>query len=353
VYGRALGRHLFIIALTLACTGCVLHVNRELAPPPGFKYQQQPAAVPFESFDREPVVLSEPFDETRTHEIVHISFPSSGHNGNPENLVKGQYFRSKEPGRKSLVVVMPIWGTSDYPPAKISEGYARRAGKDTHVIWIYGDTPVFPWDELSSVPTEEGFRALARDSVERYRAAVVDMRRLVDWAATQPEIDPDRIAFVGFSMSALVTATLLANEPRVAGGVLMMGAAKFSDVFALCRNRAGDVRNHAMRTFGWTLDEYRDFFQELFEPADPVRFEGRYDPTKILMIDAMFDDCMPETSRAALWEITGHPKRVTFLYQHRSAFYSLTPLGLNVSRRKIYRFLDGIVGADRKQNKPD
>ena len=71
-----------------------------------------------------------------------------------------------------------------------------------------------------------------------------------------------------------------------------------------------------------------------------MRFEGRYDPEKILMIDAMFDDCMPESSRTALWEVTGHPHRMTFLYQHRSAFYSLTPLGLNVSRREIYRFLD-------------
>ena len=344
---------LLAAGLALASSGCVLHLHHDLAPPPGFHYDPQPAVVPFESFDRKPVELSEPFDETRTHEIVHISFPSSGHNGSPQNLVEGQYFRSKEPGRKSLVVVMPIWGTSNYPPAKISEGYARRAGADTQVIWIYGATPVFPWDELSSVPTEDGFRELARDSVERYRAAVVDMRRLVDWAVMQPEIDPDRIAFVGFSMSALVTATLLANEPRLAGGVLMMGAARFADVFALCHNRAGDVRNHAMRTFGWTIDEYREFFQELFEPADPVRFEGRYDPAKILMIDAMFDDCMPEVSRAALWEITGHPERVTFLYQHRSAFYSLTPLGFNVSRRKIYRFLDGIVGDDRARSADD
>ena len=38
---------------------------------------------------------------------------------------------------------------------------------------------------------------------------------------------------------------------------------------------------------------------------------------------------------------------MTFLYQHRSAFYSLTPLGLNVSRRKIYRFLDETLGRDR------
>ena len=319
----------------------MLHVERELEPAPGFRYEPAlQAAPPFDAFERTPVELSEPFDETRAHEIVRISFRSSGNNGHPQNIVEGQYFRSKEPGPKSLVVVMPIWGTSSYPPEKISTGYARRAGRDANVIWIYGTAPLFPWDELSSVPTEDGFRALGRDSAERFRTAVIDMRRLVDWATTRPEVDASRIAFVGFSMSALVTATLLANEPRIAGGVLMMGAARFADVFSVCHNRAGEVRDHAMRSFGWTIDEYREFFAGLFDPADPTRFQGRYDPAKILMIDAMFDDCMPESSRAALWEITGHPQRVTFLYQHRSAFYSLTPLGLNVSRRKIYRFLD-------------
>jgi hypothetical protein len=336
------------MALTLGCTGCALHVDRDPEPPPGFRYEPARPAAPFDVVERTDVELSEPFDETRAHEIVRISFRSNGSNGHPDNLVEGQYFRSKEPGEKSLVVVMPIWGTSSYPPEKISTGYARRAGHDTHVIWIYGSAPIFPWNELSTVPTEEGFRAMSRDSAERFRLSVVDMRRLVDWATAQPEIDASRIAFVGFSMSALVTATLLANEPRIAAGVLMMGAARFADVFSVCENRAGEVRNHAMRDFGWMIDEYREFFKGLFDPADPVRFEGRYDPSKILMIDAMFDDCMPESSRAALWEITGHPRRVTFLYQHRSAFYSLTPLGLNVSRRKIYRFLDATIGEERR-----
>ena len=61
---------------------------------------------------------------------------------------------------------------------------------------------------------------------------------------------------------------------------------------------------------------------------------------KILMIDAMFDDCMPEFARTNLWNVTGHPERITMMYRHRSSFYSLTPLGLNISRRQIYRFLD-------------
>ncbi len=64
------------------------------------------------------------------------------------------------------------------------------------------------------------------------------------------------------------------------------------------------------------------------------------------MIDAMFDDCMPESARAALWDLTGHPKRITMLYRHRSSFYTLTPLGLNFARRQIYRFLDHKLAFD-------
>jgi hypothetical protein len=334
-----------LLVASLCGGGCALHIERQLAPPPGFRYEARQAAVaPFQAFERHEVELSEPFDRMANHDIVHLQFRSSGHNGHPDNLVEGRYFRSRDRGPKPLVVVMPIWGTSSYPPAKISAGYARRS--DAQIIWIYGNAPIFPWDELSAAPTEEAFVALAEDSAERYRTAVVDMRRLVDWATTRPEIDSSRIAFVGFSMSALVTATLLANEPRVSTGVLMMGAANFADVFSVCDNRAGEVRNHVLRTFGWSVDRYHDFFERLFNPADPSRFAGRYDPDQILMIDAMFDDCMPESSRAALWEITGHPHRITFLYRHRSAFYSLTPLGLNVSRRKIYRFLDQTLYPD-------
>ncbi len=332
------------ILLTLTCSGCALHIHRDPPPPPGFKYTApQAAAEIFQVPEEHPVTLGSPIEQTRSHDVLPFSFRSSGHNGHPENLVEGQYFRSRGEGRKGLVVVMPIWGTSIYPPQKISYGYARHAGEDTHVIWMYGSAPLFPWHELSSTPSEEEFVRMARDSAERYRSAVLDMRRLIDWASTREEIDPSRIAFVGFSMSALVTTTLLANEPRVAGAVLMMGAANFADVFTACGNRAGEVRSHVLRTFGWTIEQYHAFFEGLFGPADPNRFPGHFDPDRILMIDTMFDDCMPETARAALWEITGHPERITLLYRHRSAFYSLTPLGLNASRRWIYRFLDRVL----------
>jgi hypothetical protein len=333
--------------LVLGCSGCVLHVHRDLAPPTGFTYSGATADPVFSYAPAGLVTVAEPHESTRSHDLSQISFPSGGRNGHPQNLVEGQYFRSKGAGPKKLVVVMPIWGTSTYPPAKISSGYARRAGRDAQVIWIYGTAPLFPWDELASVRTEAEFVALARDSAERYRASVVDMRRLMDWAQTRPEIDASRIGFVGFSMSALVTATLLGNDSRVKGAVLMMAGANYADIFATCHDRAGEVRNHVMRTFGWSLERYREFFRELFGPADPTNFVGHYEPNKILMIDAMFDDCMPESSRAALWEVAGRPERITMLYRHRTSFYSLTPLGLNFTRRKIYQFLDDALDDDR------
>ena len=331
----------------------MLHVNRELAPPVGFKYT--PATGNPEFTDPgtpadPPDVRLSPMDQTHAHDILRLEYDSSGHNGSPGNIVEGLYLRSRDPGPKKLVVVMPIWGASNYPPDKISHGYARHAGKDANVIWIYGTTPLFPWPTLRGAKTEAEFMAMARDSAERFRSAVVDMRRLIDWASTRPEIDRTRIAFVGFSMSALVTATLLGNDSRIDAAVFMMGAAHYADVFASCGDRVAEVRDQVMRTFGWTHDQYRDFFASLFDAADPTMYAGHYDPNKILMIDTYFDDCMPESARAALWEVTGRPKRITLLYHHRTAFYSLTPLGLNFTRRKIYHFLDDALekGTDSK-----
>jgi hypothetical protein len=335
-----------LVPSLLSLSGCIMHLHYDRPPPAGFEYEPPTGAEVFSYTPRGIVELSPPIGETRHHDIVRISFESGGRNGHPQNLVEGQYFRSRSPGAKPLVVVMPIWGTSDYPPSKVSSGYAKHSRGDAHVIWIYGTVPLFPWDDLAAASTEEDFVALSRDSVERYRSAVIDMRRLIDWAAAREEIDSSRIAFVGFSMSALVTATLVGNDARVSAAVFMMGAAHFAEVFATCGDRAGDVRRHALDEFGWSLTQYRDFFQELFGPADPVQFAGRYDPDRILMLDAMFDDCMPESSRAALWEVAGHPERITLLYRHRRAFYSLTPLGLNYARRQIYGFLDRALSDD-------
>ena len=325
----------------LAVSGCVAHVHRGPGTPADYRYSPPVEAHPlFEVNGLPEIEISAPVDETRFHEVVDLRLRSSGTHGGPDGYVDAIYFRSKSPGAKKLVIVLPIWGTSSYPPSRISRGYARKSRGDANIIWVLGDYPLFPWSGLSSTSTEAEFVEMAKASAERYRSAVVDLRLLLDWAETQRNIDSSRIAMVGFSMSALVTATVMGNDPRVSAGVLMMGAADFAEVFTTCGNRAGEVRRHVLTEYGWTIEQYHDFFEGLFGPADPILYSGRYDPSSIFMIDAAFDDCMPRSSREALWRATGRPKRLTLLSRHRSGFYSLTPLGLNFVRRKIYDFLD-------------
>ena len=248
-----------------------------------------------------------------------FSFESSGHNGHPQNLVEGQYFRSRSPGAKPLVVVMPIWGTSNYPPSKISNGYARHSHGEAHVIWIYGTAPLFPWDDLAAAPTEEDFVAMSRDSVERYRIGR-------DRHAPAPRLGrdarrnrcvADRVRRFQHERAGHGDADRQRRAHRRGGA---------HDGRRELRRRVRDLRRPSRRGAATRARRVRLVSRPSIESsfkgcsAPPIRCASpdSYDPDRILMIDAMFDDCMPESSRAALWEVAGHPERITLLYRHRA-----------------------------------
>ena len=328
-------------AILLCLGACVGHYRRDQQTVEGYEYEPPTAAAPSLNYTvNGPVELGEPARQLRYHDAIPLSYGSSGSNGHARNRVEGLYLRSRLPGAKKLVIVLPIWGTSTYPPRKVAHGYAKHSKGDAHVLWVFGEPPLFPWETLWSTSSEEEWVAITEGGIERYRSAVIDTRRLLDWVGTREEIDAQRVAIVGFSMGALAAATIMGNDARVSTGVYMMGGANFAHVMAECRGKAGRMREHALNSYGWSLEEYRTFFEDRIGPAEPMRYKGRYNPDKILMIDTKFDNCIPPHAREALWETTGQPERITMLYRHKGAFYSLTPLGFNFARGMIYRFLD-------------
>jgi hypothetical protein len=60
----------------------------------------------------------------------------------------------------------------------------------------------------------------------------------------------------------------------------------------------------------------------------------------VLIVDASNDDCIPTVCRESLWTTLGRPERITMNYDHKRAFYSITPLGLNWMRYRIWEFLE-------------
>ena len=297
-------------------------------------------AQPF-AYVPQPVSVEERLeDETDMYAIHHVQYPSYGENGQDGNLVSGYYYRSKTPGKKPLVIILPLWGTHTYPPEKLAKGIRKRSAGGMHVLMLSGKRVLIDWPRLESSPDEQDFEKTVARMADRFTNTVIDVRRTVDWLETREEIDTGRIGVVGFSIGAVLGGMLIPHEPRIDSTVLVMGGANPAVIFGHCNGRLQDVREAIVPRFSWSLEQYQEMYSRYFDTGDPVHFAGRADPSRILMVDAHRDDCMPQSTRDNLWKALGRPERISFKYSHKRSFLSMTPLGFNFTGRKIYEFLD-------------
>jgi dienelactone hydrolase len=203
-----------------------------------------------------------------------------------------------------------------------------------------GERPLFDWPALADVESEAEFFVMLDRMIDRFVATVIDIRRLIDWAETRPEIDRERIALIGFSMSALVASVTIAHEPRLAAGVLVMGGADLHEILAACNREIKAARERILAQLGWSLERFRGELEPALAGINPVRFAGMTDPSRVLIIEAGADTCVPESARDRLWHAMGRPERIAYSYDHRMAFLAMTFLGSNNLQRQVYRFLN-------------
>lgn len=327
------GGRVALLLPALLTTACIQHVTHPYQP--AETAQTVSAPGPFMGA-RAPVEMRlEPQDRARRfYRLDRFSFTATGRNGQPDNQVFGRLYSGDAPAPRPAVIVLPVWGISEYPSRKLSRDLLRRARGRIDVVLVESDGYLIDWDGLAGAQTEPEFRRLAQESADRVRDAVIDVRRLVDWLQTRTQTDPQRIAVAGFSLSAVAASLTLLHEPRLAGGVLVMPGSNPAEIFAVCRGRPGDVRAAVRQRFGWSAEEYFEVFAAVMADGDAARYPGRIaDPSKILFIDAEHDDCMTRASRENLWQALGRPARITFQFRHRPAFYAMTPLGFNVLGR--------------------
>ncbi len=331
-----------ILLLCLLTTGCIGRTHFHYQPGNNpvietstpssslFEYTQQP--VPFENR-----ILYE--EESKNYVLRHIRIPSIGNNAQPDNLISARYYQSKQPGVKGLIIVLPIWGSSIYPPKKITNSTLKKSKGRLNVLWVEGPQQLFDWEELKQSTNEDAFAAAVNNTTDRLQTNVIDIRRLIDWSEAQPEIDPQRIGLVGFSISAIATGLVLSHDRRVDASVLVMGAAQPGKMIARCYGRLADVREVITERFNWTVDKYQKFVEGIYHDLDPAIYISKANPENVLIIDARNDACMPESARDALWNALGQPERITINYGHKTSFLAMTPVGFNFLSGAIVKFL--------------
>jgi len=194
---------------------------------------------------------------------------------------------------------------------------------------------------LASAVDEVAYLDIWEQAAQREWVTITDIRRLIDWAETRADLDAERVGLLGFSQGAIVASSVVAQEPRLAATALVMGGTLTHQVLARCpQDRSVAAKARAATEFGWTLDDLEQRLEPMFAPIDAATYPGRVDPSRVLIVEAARDECVPETAREALWEAMGRPERIKLGYRHKQAFLAMTPLGLNWLPNRIWHFFD-------------
>ncbi len=279
--------------------------------------------------------------ETEKYRSFFLSFPSTGENGQEGNLATAHYFKSKTSGKKKLVIILPIYGSSTYPQEIMSMHFTEWDNEsDTNVLLLHGKEDLFDWDLLAQVKTQEEFLASIKRSVKTIKTVTADIERLIDWIATRPEIDPQRMGIIGFSIGAIIASNLMGLDNRISLGVFVMGGGNVHEIFS--RSNAPFMKRlqKNAETLGVKKDALREILKPLLVPFEPLNRLRKINPDKILIFEAGLDDFIPKSSRNAFWEALGKPKRVILPYRHKTAFlFSMTILGFNYLDRAVAEFV--------------
>lgn len=268
-----------------------------------------------------------------------FSMEASFENGQPGNLVTGTYYDSGRPGKKPLVIVLPVWGVSEYPSTKMTHAILKRSDGRINVLRVEGDNRLMAWKDIEHSATIRDFVENVADSAERLKHSVIDVRRLIDWAQSRGEIAGSRIGLVGFSVSAISGTLVVQSDPRVRSSALVMGGAEIATIMADCPGNEQETREGVIDRLGLNLRIYRQTVATLFAGLDPTDYPSRVNPASILIVDAAKDDCIPKAARDAWWEALGRPERISMNYSHRGSFLAMTPLGFNFLRKRVYQHL--------------
>lgn len=204
----AFPRIVALAVVTLVTTACIrfapnypttqLATHRpDLPVPTGYEYRKTASPVTLER---------QSISADGGYETYVLTLPSVEANGQGRLPASVQYLKVKTPGKKKLVIVVPIYGSVSFASTMMARHLIEGQRQDTNVLLILDANEIFNGDveRAPIITTEAELLQGVQRCVTRFRNAVLNIRRLIDWAETVDEIDAARIGVVGFSVGASV-----------------------------------------------------------------------------------------------------------------------------------------------------
>jgi len=141
----------------------------------------------------------------------------------------------------------------------------------------------------------DGYRYWTRDIIAQ---TVFDLRRAVDFLATRPEIDKDRIGYFGISLGGIIGTVFCGVDERVKVPVIALAGGGLHLAFKL-------------KAFSEETKIY-------FSIIDPINFVEKIAPRPLLMLNASEDEIVPPITSKLMFKKASEPKKIIwYATKHR------------------------------------
>lgn len=151
-----------------------------------------------------------------------------------------------------------------------------------------------PYSRNRAIELGPGVEGLRKER-DRTVLAIVELRRAVDLLQSLPQVDDDRIGFVGYSAGARTGAILAGVEPRISAFVFMSGGEDSVEEF-----------------MALVSEEDRAEVRPLLEDTDGLKYVARASPSKLFFQAGRKDKIVPRDALETLIRAGSVPKKVSW-----------------------------------------
>lgn len=144
------------------------------------------------------------------------------------------------------------------------------------------------------------------DSVRGIIQTVIDLRRAIDYLETRPEIDIERVGYVGGSMGGILGAIFIGVEPRIKAAALIVAGGNMSLMIRESQHYTMPAIREYLQREGISYEE----LQKMLDPIDPMNFIEYFSPRPVVFHLGRFDKIVPAEAGRQLYEAAGEPKQV-------------------------------------------
>ena len=219
----------------------------------------------------------------------------------------GLTYASPMGGRVPAVLIVPS-GSEENPAIVLMHGLGDTMASEMFLAQRYARAGVVVLliDAPFARPArrdEPPITFTERDRDEQIQL-IIDLRRAVDLLLQRADVDPERVAFHGYSYGAMIGGLLAGVEDRIAAYVLAVGDGGLLQHFTGPDDRDGPLDQLPAHE--------REEWLRLMEPLESIYFVGHAAPAALLFQSGQDDDLVPPADAERFQDAASEPKTVVW-----------------------------------------